>query len=47
MNTIIITGKDIDGRIVASERVTDSRKAVWIADYWRGSGLEVETAEST
>lgn len=42
MNTITIIGKDIDGRIVATEHVTDSRKALWIADYWRGSGLEVE-----
>ena len=33
------------GKVVATERVSDSRKAEQIADYWRGSGMEVEVID--
>ena len=43
MTTII--GTDASGKIVAQKRVSDSRKAEQIADYWRGSGLAVEVVD--
>lgn len=43
MQTII--GKDSDGRIVASDRTDDARKAEQIANGWKSSGLEVEITE--
>ena len=43
MSTII--GTDDAGKVVAQERVSDSRKASQIADFWRGSGLAVEVID--
>lgn len=40
---ITITGKDSDGRIVATDKTDSARKADEIAAAWRSSGLEVET----
>ena len=45
MSTITIIGSDASGKIVAQEGVTDSRMANQIADYWRGSGFEVEITD--
>ncbi|MFN0017714.1 MAG: hypothetical protein ACKVP0_05595 [Pirellulaceae bacterium] len=39
-----ITGSD-GGKIVATEQVSDPRKAEQVASYWRSSGLEVAIVE--